>query len=120
MDGIRYFSQAVRETDRIHLPVPDRIGPVVLVLPVRCLLVPSGIEPEDFRDQPELFVPFHQRHGIVGRQASIFIARGRVTVVEARAYRVYRRLSVHLRMVMGQHEPAEPVLPDHPVITLPQ
>ena len=112
--------QSVGEFLAVDRPVAHRIGPVLMILIVGRLRIPSGIEPEHFRYDVELLVTPDQRDRIIGRQAGVFVARRRVAVVETRRFGKKGGFAVHLRRMMRHHEPAEPVVSDHPIVAFPE
>ncbi len=120
VDLVGHGAEALREAYAVHRPVAHGVGPVVVVLPVGGLAVPSGVEPEDLRQQIELLVAFHEGRGVIGCHAGVFVAGGGIAVVEARTDREHGGLAVGRGVVVGQQEAAQKVLTVHTVVTLPQ
>ena len=112
--------QSVGEFLAIDRPVAHRIGPVLMILVVGRLRIPSGIEPKYFRYDVELLVTPDQRDRIIGCQAGVFVAWRRVAIVETRRFGEMGGLAIHLRRMMRHHEPTEPVVSDHPVVAFPE
>lgn len=106
--------QSVGEFLAIDRPVAHRIGPVLMILVVGRLRIPSGIEPKYFRYDVELLVTPDQRDRIIGCQAGVFVAWRRVAIVETRRFGEMGGLPSTLRRMMRHHEPTEPVVSDHP------
>ena len=120
MNSIGDFTQSGRKPVSVYFPVSDCVCPVVAVFPVCGFLVPAGIEPEDFGKQIEFFITVDKSLGIFGCQASIFIARIGISVVETAADRWLHRVSACPRIMMSEDELTENILTIHPVFSLPR
>ena len=120
MHGVRNGLQPVRKTGRIDRPVTGGIGPRLAVFVIGGAGMPSGVEPEYFRNEFELFITFDHRDRPVGRQARILGARSRIAVVESAAQRIFLHLPAHLTGMMGEDETTETVVPGHPVVAVPK
>jgi hypothetical protein len=118
MDSIGNRSQSFWKTIFFDRPVADILPPVTFIPSASC--IPACIEPENLRNDFELLVTLYQGDCIIGCQAIIFITWGGVTLVKATGERVLSKFPVNFPEVMGEDKLPEPVMPFHPVFSLPE
>ena len=66
---VGYRTKSFGEAQCIYSPVTGCVGPGLAMFEVCSIGVPSGIQPEYFGLQSELYVTFHHGNGIIGCQA---------------------------------------------------